>query len=253
MDPRPFYTRSPRLAFLRALVEAHAHLDFDRTDFATLFRAVDDHCSAIFPTEDRGNWFSPVFLGGAGINHTPPHIIHAVYAIYSDLIAGSPDPVPFLAQKLDMNGTTALQLDPAEGYKVESCDGESAPMTDMLIRIPAQLPEQWISDIYGIPGLRDDVTRVGWNMAADSLPTAICGGYLLLHQESQSTLDPLSASFTSEQEESFFTEPVHEGRLERYRDRIAELLGDPLDVLKRNHDNARRVLEAYLAAPDPRG
>jgi hypothetical protein len=164
-------------------------------------------------------------------------------------MAGSPKPVAFLAQPLNLQGTTAVQLEPTEGYLVASSTGARAPLTDFLIRIPAQMPVQWISDIYGIPRLREAVTRVGWNMAAESLPTAICGGYLLLHQGLGQVLDPLAASFTMEEEEAFFAEAVIEARLERYRERITELIGNPLTMLERNHDCAKRVLEAYLAAP----
>jgi hypothetical protein len=249
MAARPFYTRSPRLAFLRALVEEHAKLDFERTDFAAIFRVVDERCADLFPDEDRGGWFSPMFLGGVGINHTPPHLVHAVYGIYSDLMAGSPEPVAFLAQPLNLFGTTAVQLDPTEDYQVASSTGAAAPLTDFLLRIPAKMPEHWICDIYGIPRLREAVTRVGWNMAAESLTTAICGGYLLLHEGLGQVLDPLAASFTMQEEEAFFAEAVIEDRLARYRERVTELIGNPLVVLERNHACAKRVLEAYLAGP----
>jgi hypothetical protein len=246
MSPRPFYTRSPRWSFLKLLVEEHADLSFSREDFARLFKAVDKCCSEIFPAEGRGNWFSPIFLGGTGVDHTPPHIISAVYAIYSDLVAGCPEPVPFLSGPLRMDGTTAVRVD-SGGYLVESCHREASPLTDILIRVRAKLPEQWLSDIYGTPRLAETSIRVGWNMAADAQPTAISGGYLLLHERSKSVLDPIAPSFTEEDKALFFAEPVMEARLERYRERIAEQIGIPLDVLQRNHDTARRAVEAYLA------
>jgi hypothetical protein len=247
MDKRPFFTRSPRLAFLRDLMASCAELDWERTDLATIFRAVDQRCDELFPTENRGEWFSPVFLGGVGINHIPPHLIFAVYAIYADLIAGSPEPVPFLRHPLAWNGTTAVQLDPAEGHLVESFQREAAPMTDLLLVIPARMKEQWSAEIYGIPRLADGIIRVSWNSAAESLPTAICTGQLFLHPETGQILNPMAAVFSPEEEQRFFAEPVLPSRLERYRERLVELSGTPADVLERNHGQVQRVLGAYVA------
>ena len=246
MSPSPFYTRSPRLAFVKRLVEEHAAFTFQREDFARVFKAVDRCCSDIFPTEDRGDWFSPIFLGGTEVDHTPPHIINAVYAIYSDLVAGSPEPIPFLSRPLNLDGTTTMQLGPGAGFFVESCNRGVAPTTDLLLRTHAKLPEQWIADIYGTPRLQD-VIRVGWNMAAESLHTAISGGYLLLHESTRQVLDPMAPSFTEEEQGLFFAEPVLEERLDRYRQRVSGTIGIPLDVLQRNHDNAKRMLESSLA------
>lgn len=246
MHSRPFYTRSPRLAFVRALVEEHADFTYGREDFARIFKAVDKCCSEIFPIEDRGDWFSPIFLGGTEVDHTPPHIINAVYAIYSDLVAGTPEPTPFLAHPLNLDGTTAIRLDAGTCYCVESCNRGVAPVTDLLMRTRAKLPEQWLSDIYGTPQLKE-VIRVGWNMAAEALPIAISGGYLLLHEGTKQVLDPIAPSFTVEEKALFFAEPILEDRLGRYRQRVAEQIGIPLDVLQRNHDNAKRMLEASLA------
>jgi len=243
----PFYTRGPGLAFVRDLVEAAAQLDFDRKDFARVFKAVDIQCSELFPSEHREQWFSPVFLGGAEVGHTPPHIIFGVYAIYSDLSDHCPEPVSFRSSPLNLAGAMAVQLEPGAGFLVESCLREAAPMTDLLLRIPARLTEHWIADIYGTPKFRPGVITAGWNMAAESLPTAICGGYLLLHEATRRVLNPIAAEFTAEEQELFFEEPPIASRLERYRERIAQQMGVPLDVLQRNHEQAQRVLEAYLA------
>lgn len=244
--PRPFFTRSPELAPLRALVREHATLAFDRADLASVFRLVDEYCAGRFPEEHRGEWFSPLFLGGADIRHTPPHLICAVYAIYSDLREGSPEPVPYLAGPLDLEGATAIQLEPSAGFLVTSCLGEDAPLTDVLVKLPARLKAPWVSDIYGIPETRSTVIALGWNAASVLQPTAAGGGYLMVHPGARRVLDPMAPAFTYEEESLFFAERPHEGRLERYRERIAEQFGAPLPFLQRNHDHVRRVVEGYL-------
>lgn len=245
MNARPFFTRGPHLAFIRSIIEGCAGLDWGRADIASIFRAVDQACSERYPAESRSGWFSPVFLGGVDISHIPPHLVFAVYAIYADLRAGSPAPTAFLSTPLDMEGTTAVQMEPSEAYRVESAVGAVAPMADILFIIPARMSEQWSTEIYGIPPVQDAVTRVSWNAAAAE-PTALATGQLLLHRESGQVLNPMAPAFSPEEEGLFFGEPVLPSRLERYRERLVELSGTPQDVLARNHDHARRVLEAYL-------
>jgi hypothetical protein len=59
-------------------------------------------------------------------------------------------------------------------------------------------------------------------------------------------LNPLASFFSSYEEQEFFAEPINSSRLERYRGRLADSFGTPLEVSERNHDSARDVLEAYL-------
>lgn len=252
MTPRPFFTRGPGLAFLRALIEEGAGLDWGRADIASTFKVVDQKCAELFPTENRGEWFSPVFLGGAGINHIPPHLVFAVYAIYADLLGGSPEPIPFLSAPLAMNATTAVQFEPPGDFFVESADRERAPMTDLLLVVPAKMSEQWSGEVYGIPRLRPEVVRVSWNAAAASLPTAIATGQVYLHPGSGTVLDPMAPAFDEAEDCLFFEEPALPSRLARYRERLVELSGTPLEVLQHNHENGRRVLEAYLKVAEPR-
>jgi len=243
---RPFFTRSPNHVSLRSLVERNTALDFDPSDFGKMFRAIDEHCSKTFSSRKPGSWFSPTYLGGAPIKHIPPHMISAAFAIYVDLAVGPLNPVPFLAQSLNMKGATAIQLDQADGFMAESSDGEIGPITDILFIIPAYMPEQWTLDLYGIPRLQDDVVRVVCVAASESCPTAIFSAQLLMHPFNRMVLNPLSSFFSSYEEQLFFLEPINSSRLERYRGRLADSFGTPLDVSERNHDSARDVLEAYL-------
>ncbi|WP_285568992.1 hypothetical protein [Geothrix limicola] len=240
------FTQSPRLAFLRKLVAEHADLSLDRTDFGRVFGALDAYCKEHFPTEERGGWFSPLYLGGIPIRHTPPHLVYAVFAIYLDLMKGPLEPVPFRARPLDMSGTLAIQIDPSEGFLVESIDGVAAPMTDILFVIPLTMPEAWTSDLYGLPKLHEEIVRIACHAAAVSCPTALTSAHLLLHPASKRVLSPL-ADFTESEKALFFAEPVNESRLERHRERLFESFGTPADVFFRNHDHVKRVLEACLA------
>jgi hypothetical protein len=249
MSPRPFFTRGPGLAFLKRLIEGSAGLDWGRADIAAIFRAVDAACAELFPTENRGGWFSPVFLGGVGIHHIPPHLVFAVYAVYADLRAGCPLPVPFLSAPLDLDATTAVQLEPSEAFQVTSPDGTPAPLTDILVVIPAKMSEQWSGEVYGTPHLQPDVVRLSWNTAAASLPTALATGQLFLHPASGRVLNPLDPDLGEAEEGDFFAEPLLPSRLTRYRERLSELCGTPLEVMARNHETAKGVVEAYLALP----
>ena len=251
MTPRPFFTRGPGLAFLRTVIEDCAGLDWGRADIAAIFKAVDLKCAELFPTEDRGEWFSPVFLGGVGIHHIPPHLVFAVYAIYADLRAGSPAPVPFRSAPLDLDGTTAVQLEPSEAFLVTSPDGDRAPLTDILLVIPAKMSEQWSSEIYGTPRLAPGVVRVSWNTAAAARPTALATGQLFLHPGTGRVLNPLAPDLGEAEEPDFFAEPILPSRLARYRERLVELSGTPLEVMAHNHETAKGVLEAYLSLPCP--
>ncbi|HJV48804.1 MAG TPA: hypothetical protein VJ549_05980 [Geothrix sp.] len=241
----PLFTQSPRLAFLRKLVEEHADLNLDRSDFGRVFGAIDAYCKEHFPTEERGGWFSPLYLGGIPIRHTPPHLVYAAFAIYLDLLKGPLEPVPFRARPLVMDGTTAIRLDPGQGFHVETIDRETAPMTDILFVIPITMPEVWTSDLYGLPKLNDEIVRIACHAAATSCPTAITSAHLLLHPASSKVLSPLS-EFTTAETALFFAEPINESRLERHRERLCESFGTPEDVFRRNHDHTKRVLEACL-------
>ena len=248
MPCRPFFTQSPRLAFLRRLVKENAVLDFSRADLSKVFEAVDSYCSNNFPTEERGGWFSPMLVGGALVNHTPPHLVFSTFAIYMSLVNGSLEPCPFLDQPLNMDGTTAVQLDSFQGYWVESCDREIARMTDILIITHLNTPEKWTLDLYGIPSLNDDVIRIGCHAHAEDFPRATASSTLLLHPATHKVINPL-APFTRDEERLFFSEPINESRLERHRERLSESFGTPVDVMERNHENAKRVLEAYVTLP----
>ena len=244
---RPFYTRGPELAELRALVAGRADLSYSQADIGDLFRAVDAWCARRFPSLDRGSCFSPLFLGGTVVNHTPPHLIFAVYALYSDLHGGSPEPVPFRSCPLAWPGATALRIRPEEGLRVKAVDGSTAALTDLLISLPSGLDNAASRDIYGIPALAEGIVPVGCHGAAASRPEAMFSAELFLHPPSGAVLDPWSVLFTEAEEQLFFTGPVQYSRMASYRDLNAATLGVPMAMVAHNHITARHALEACLA------
>ena len=248
MSPHPFYTRSPELAEVKRLVQAFVDVDHPFESFNKLIVAVDEFCSQRFPGGDRGGWFAPRILGGSPISHTPPHIIFWVYAIYLHLVNGDIDPVPFLSAPLRQNGATAITMEPSEQFLVSDGELNAYPMTDVLLIVPARTPRTWTADTYGLPEIQPNITIIGWHAAAQPFLKAVCSGQLLLEPESRTVLDPLAA-FSEEEEPLFFTEPVNQSRLNRYRERLTEVFGTPLEVLGQGSGSVRRVLEAYLSLP----
>lgn len=246
LPARPFFTRSPELAALKRLVLDNIDHAFDFKDFNRLFRAVDAYCAVQCPGLDRGDWFGPKVVGGAQVRHTPSHIVFAVLAIYLHLAKGDLDPVPFLSGPLDLNGATAVMIEPTDRFTVAGSDGIPHPMTDFLVFVPALTPVSWIMDTYGLLQPRQGVVVVGWHAAAQPHFTALSSGQLLLHTASRRVLNPL-ASFTEAEERTFFDEPVIQDRLSRHRERLVEVFGTPLKAMEGNLDSARRVVEAYLA------
>ena len=246
MPERAFYTRSPMLADLKRLVQENARGEYNFDRFRQLFTAVDDYCAVHFPAEDRGGWFSPRVVGGAQVSHIPPQVVFAVFGIYMHLAYGDVDPVPLLAGPLEMHGATAVTLEPTDRFMVVDRAGNAHPMTDCLIIAPTSTPVSWTLDTYGLPGLRPGIAVIGWHAAAQPNWTALITAQFLLHVESKKVLDPL-ATFTEEEEELFFSEPVIQGRLGRHRARLAETFATSLEVLERNSSTALQVIEAYLA------
>lgn len=246
LPARPFFTRSPELAALKRLVLENIDHAYDFKDFNRLFRAVDGFCAAQCPGLDRGDWFGPKVVGGAQVRHTPSHIVFAVLAIYLHLAKGDMDPVPFLSAPLDLDGATAVMIEPTGRFTVAGSDGIPRPMTDFLVFAPALTPVSWIMDTYGLLQPRAGVMVIGWHAAAQPDFRALSSGQLLLHTASRKVLNPLAA-FTEEEERTFFDEPVIQERLQRHRDRLVEVFGTPLEAMQGNLDAARRVVEAYLA------
>ena len=242
-----FYTRSQALAPLRNLVARHADLSYSHEDMAQLFAKVDAHCAQTLGTEARHIPFSPLLLGGTVANHTPAHIIFAVYGIYFDLKAGCPEPVPFLASPLNLNATTALRMPPEAGFTVKTGSGELAPLTDLLLKIPGIIDAARSTDTFGIPATRNGVIAVGCHGAAASVPEAIFSALLFLDPASRRVLNPWSPLFTEAEEATFFQEPVVPSRLASFRELNAASLGMPPAMIEHNQITARRVLEACLA------
>jgi hypothetical protein len=246
MTSRVFFTRSPRLQYLRKLVEENSRLDFERTDLQSLFKAVDADCAANFPTDKRGGWFSPILLGGTPIGHTPPHIVSAAYAIYSDLARGAVVPVSFLSGRLSRNGAMAVLLETTDNFILVDRDHNASPMTDILLLVPSLVPEHWFQDTFGVPDLNKGVTIIGWHAAAESRFTATCGGILLLHNETSAVLNPL-APIKKEMGDLFFSQPVVAEKVRLHRERLVDFFDTPADVAEQNYNSARSVVEAYLA------
>ncbi|HJV90271.1 MAG TPA: hypothetical protein VJ623_08215 [Holophagaceae bacterium] len=243
MTLRPFYTRSARLAFLRELVIAQADLSYSREDVKRVFGAVDAHCQTHFPGEPRGGWVSPIMLGGAGLNHTPSHLMFAAYAIYADLAWGQAPPVPYLGGPLG-RGATAVQFGPGEAFRLWDPDGVGVPLTDLLLVCPTRASGEWIADAFGTPPLAPGVVAVGWHAAAESRFTAMAGGILLLHGASGQALDPL-VDPTPAEAECFFQSPPVPERMARHRERLAESMGVPAEIRLRNSRTILDVLERY--------
>ncbi|HJV23962.1 MAG TPA: hypothetical protein VJ570_14770 [Holophagaceae bacterium] len=246
MTPRPFYTRSPRLAFLRELVMAHADLSYSREDVKRVFGAVDAHCKTHFPGEPRGGWVSPIMLGGAGLNHTPSHLMFAAYAIYADLAWGQAEPVPFLSGPL-RPGATALQFGAAEAHLLWDPDGVEAPLTDLLLICPTRASGEWIADAFGTPPLAPGVMPVGWHAAAESRFTAMGGGIVFLHRATGQALDPLVDPTEAEAGHFFQSPPVAE-RMARHRERLVDSMGVTAEIRLLNSRTVLAVLEAYAQA-----
>ena len=245
-----FFTRVPRLAFLRDLIAEQALSDYNLDDLSRVFKAVDAHCARFHPAKDRGDWFPPVMLGGCRLNHTPTHIIFAAYAIYADRAWGRAEPVAFLSAPLDLQAATAVRLPPSHGFQVLDGKGRASPMTDILLLIPARIRPEWVQDFYGVPDFRPTIVPLGWHMAAESSISALGSGMLFLDGESRRVLNPM-ADIGAEDEALFFAQPVTPAKLDRCRERLGEFFDVPVAVLTRNHETAKRVLEAYFARQGP--
>ena len=246
--PADFFTRVPRLAFLRDLVAGQASSNYNLDDLNRVFKAVDAHCARVHPAKDRGDWFPPVMLGGCRLNHTPTHVIYAAYAIYADRAWGVAEPVDFLSAPLNLQAATAVRLRPAHGYQVLDGKGRASPMTGILLLIPARIRPEWIQDFYGVPDFRPGVVPLGWHMAAESSISAICSGMLFFDGASRRVLNPM-ADISAEDKSLFFPQPVTPAKLDRCRERLGEFFDAPVAVLARNHETAKRVLEAYFTRP----
>ncbi len=165
MSKGTFFTRSPRLAFLRDLVKESALLNFERSDLNAIFAKVNAHCAEQFPNENRGGWFAPSITGGAVLDHTPPHIIWATYAVYTDLMNGVVEPVRYLSQPLNMSGATAILLEPTDNFVLMDRDRGADSLTSILLVIPGKAPKEWSTDAFGVPTLASGVTIIGWHAA----------------------------------------------------------------------------------------
>ena len=242
-----FYTRRPGLAPLRALIEQHADLSYSRADLARVLEVVNEYCAVHHPAATRYTCFAPMVLGNTPVNHTPPHLLFATYAIYLDLMGGSPEPVPFLSAPLSLNATTALRISPEAGFLLKAPLGSLAPLTDFLVVIPGVMDAATSQDTYGLPPVREGVRFVGCHGGAQASPEAMFGGQLYLHQASRTVLSPWSSCFTEAEERLFFTQPVNRNKVTDYQEVNAAAAGVPMGVLEHNHIVARRVLEACLA------
>jgi hypothetical protein len=240
-----FFTRSEKAAFLIELVKENSIRNFDVNDLKTLFGAVDQYCATHFPSEDRGGWFSPTILGGAPLAHTPPHIMCAVYAIYADMARGCPEPVSFLGGALNWTGATAVCMNEETKFVISDRDRLHSPISDVLFVHPANFQDDWISDFYGVPSLSDGVSAIGWHASAKAHFASTCSGLLLVHHSRKLVINPIS--ITNKGKESWlFDEPISNSKLGRHRERLVEFLATPLDVLQENHENARKLLKAFI-------
>lgn len=245
MSTGMFFTRSPRLAFLRKMVQENASHNYDSVDLKQVFKVLDRYCADNLPPENRGAWFAPLVMGGTPVNHTPPHLIFAAGAIYADLSWGEVEAVPFLSSPLQRNTATAVRFGPSDQFLLLDRDRNSGPLTDVLLLIPSKVKDVWVADKYGIPVPDERVTTVGYHAASESLFTAVDGGLLLMHEAAGKVLNPM-ATITEEEEILFFEDPIDQSKIERSRERLVEYLGTPEDVLVHNHECIKRVLEAYL-------
>ncbi len=241
-----FFTRDPRLAFLSLLIDQHCHRGYQRTHLKALFNAVDDYCAEHIPGEERGGWFSPLMFGGAVLNHTPPHIMAAAYAIYADKLRGEVAPVPFLSQGINGNGATAIQIDPVPLYSLIDINGEISPITDLLLLVPTGVRRPWLEDAYGTPDLQSDVVGIGWHASSRLKFTAMAGGVLFLNQASRRVLNPFGP-IPPEVGSHFFKAAPMQSKLQRHRERFSEFIGLSLEALVWNHDNVSYILEAYFS------
>lgn len=180
MTTHPFFTQSPRLAYLKRLVQENSRLDFDLQDIRRLLQVVDQRCSSDFPIEDRGGWLSPLALGGAQLDHIPPYIIFTILAIYAHLASGDVDPVPFLAGPLGTDGITPVQVHPSDQFQIMDRDLQAYPLTDILFVHPSRVPVGRTLDLYGLPNLRENVEVIGWHAAAQPQFTAVVSGQALV-------------------------------------------------------------------------
>ena len=65
---------------------------------------------------------------------------------------------------------------------------------------------------------------------------------------SRRVLNPM-ADISAEDKSLFFPQPVTPAKLDRCRERLGEFFDAPVAVLARNHETAKRVLEAYFTRP----
>ena len=226
MTPNTFFTRSPKLAFLRQLVQENSTFNYDRDDAKRVFEAIDVYCNEQLGLEVESGWMPPSLAGGAHLTHTPYHVFSAGCAIYADIATGLVEPVPFLASPLSVESSTAVQFEPTDHYRVMDRNRRAAPLTDILISPQSKVPVEWIPDKYGTPSLNPGIVLIGWHEAADSIFTAMYSGFLFLHLESKEVLNPM-ANFTTDEEQLFFSKPVDLSRLDRHQKRLVEFFGPP--------------------------
>ena len=246
MEPRLFFTRNPRLAFLRSLVEQHGEFTYKGDDLKRLFKAVDERCAELLPSDERGGWFTPLAFGGTSIKHIPPHIMYAVYALYSEMARKEEDPVSFLSGPLNKGGATAVQMEPSTHFTLMDSDRQCAPLTDILILVPSTAPWKWVLDLYGTPPIQAGVEVIGWYASAESQFTAMTGGILLYHPGVNRLLNPLALPEDG-QEGLFFIDQVMPNRVQRHLERFSESIGVPLEAIRWNFATAMQVVGAYLS------
>lgn len=215
------------------------------TDLKSTFLRISQHCTERCCARIWGNRAGATVSKDVRFNQTSPSLLFALHAVCRHL----PPKLRSerrLPEARGQHSVTAVQLKASDRFLVLDRNWNAAPMSDLVFVISGNIPEQLISDTYGVPKLNSQVQSVGWLASAHHQATEPCGGLLLYHAPSQSVLNPM-APLTREAEALFFEAPANPQRITRHRERLVASLRIPAEVLEQNMETAKRVVEVLLS------
>jgi hypothetical protein len=249
MEQLPFFMDMPLPRKIRTLfLDSGAHFDLSLEDRRKCGIALERHFADSGRKRESDSWFMPTIFGGVTFSRTDPWVVMLAMGIYGYLAEGGPAPVPLEPNTLGP-GYHVLCLPPTEPFRLRSKNRTHLKLTAAFLRMDHKVdPRIWV-DFYGLAPLKPAVRVVPFTLIpAEDLSGCIAGS-ILFDTRTSSFLNPLKATFQAQDIEQFFMEEPSPGRLKSYRDRLQDVLENPLEILEANMDVGIELIRKAFYLP----
>jgi hypothetical protein len=248
MAEQPFFMEQPFPHRVRQVfLDSGATFDFSLEDRRRCGSALERHFADRPGTQAPHPWFMPVIFGGIAFNQAPPWAVMVAMGIYGYLAEGSPAPVTFRPGSLAL-GYHALRIPPTAPFSLKR-NGTRLPLTGAFLRIDEKADPGIWTDLYGLAPLAPGVRMAPFTLIPGGDLRECIAGAILVDVERAGFLNPLKRTFLPSEAGRFFTEEPGPDRLQNHRERLADILGIPLDVGEADLDVGLDLIRQAYALP----